>query len=1197
MRRRVALIVLFQFCVQFIPLALAEDASSGALILPAASGAVLTEPIAGSGTAAIPPTTTSGTIVISSGSTIIAGSGAVATTPVIIALAPPVFPVKIVLTEVMWMGSNVSTADEWVELAAFSSGSAVMPRSVSGWTLVSVKAGVETTLARLPHIELSSGAAIVIANTHAATSRLLNEPAVVTTAMSLPNTQLLLRLKDASGAVVDEADDGIGVPFAGANPSGGAKASMERVDAWRLGNVSANWKTATLSLGFDDGPAIFGTPGTLGVTTSAPADGYAGSPSSSPSSSSSASSVLSASSSSSSVIVGVPVLPVQLPPFLRLTEVLANPPGVDTDEWLEIGSFEAVSTDLSEVAVRIGTAKFALSGTLQPGEHRRYGKLQTGLSLPNSSGFIELLWRDKVIDAWTYTETPEGVSAGRAQDGTVTPQCVPSPDLPNSGAPLDPQIVVQSSSVSAGKLSLNLEARVLAGSMAGAVCAWTYPDGFTSASCNPPSHSIVGPIAGDVFLSMHDACGNTMIQLLHIDVAGKLSEKDEAERGMVCAPSAFTGVVVSEVFPNPVGDDAVGEWIELANPTPDEKPLCGWSVDDGERGSDPYPLDRWQLHPGDHLLLEREETGVALNNDRDAVRLFSPLRQGGSGAYEIVRYEGSPEGQAYARRNDGAWLWTSEVSPGAENVFPEVRWPQTVTVRLVAAMPNPEGKDTDGGEWIELQNQTAYPLPLTGWNIETVSQKLLLDGIILAPHQQKRIEDVPTLANTHGFLRLIDRDGTPQSTVAWATAKDGVAVERPTPLTITHDIGFDDDLCSSLSGISFGDNLQCVDSLSALFKEKKFDLQKYSSNNDSSTLFVGGTDVAEILLRQGMALVDEASPTPYLEVYRHAETEARENRRGIWANNDQAKAIDDARFMASVRSVLASDGLVIKPSKPSGIVSAGETILLSVNVPASIEVAFGTGIFQPYAGPLTIEGDTDLTVRAISDVQTSSGAPLSLISFQSYAVLKSRYPSLAVSEVYSSPAKGESEWIELWNPTDERVSLLGWSVDDIEDGGSKPVTLGAGIVIEPNQRLLLSDLSIAWNNDGDSVRLIAPNGKVSDALAYGSVKAGHAVAAMPNGLCDTVYPTPGAENRCAQAPPKVAKKKTSKTALSKAGARKVRYRNMVADSSVKAVIRALFERLDTGRLTALPPVEFAIFWLLAGLFLCCTLWVRVKMLR
>ena len=49
--------------------------------------------------------------------------------------APIAASVNVVISEVMWMGSDLSTADEWVELAAFSDGAAA-PASLSGWTLV-----------------------------------------------------------------------------------------------------------------------------------------------------------------------------------------------------------------------------------------------------------------------------------------------------------------------------------------------------------------------------------------------------------------------------------------------------------------------------------------------------------------------------------------------------------------------------------------------------------------------------------------------------------------------------------------------------------------------------------------------------------------------------------------------------------------------------------------------------------------------------------------------------------------------------------------------------------------------------------------------------------------------------------------------------------------------------------------------------
>ena len=77
---------------------------------------------------------------------------------------------------------------------------------------------------------------------------------------------------------VDQVDDGVGAPFAGANPSGtGAKASMERIDLLASGSLETNWRTATTSVGFDVGTHVFGTPGYAnGLDTSGQTSSSAG---------------------------------------------------------------------------------------------------------------------------------------------------------------------------------------------------------------------------------------------------------------------------------------------------------------------------------------------------------------------------------------------------------------------------------------------------------------------------------------------------------------------------------------------------------------------------------------------------------------------------------------------------------------------------------------------------------------------------------------------------------------------------------------------------------------------------------------------------------------------------------------------------------------------------------------------------------
>lgn len=167
---------------------------------------------------------------------------------------------QVVISEVFWSGSDLSAADEWVELRNAGTGSV----SIDTWRLTSqngqgqeqtiVQFGTGTTLGPDQHF--------LISNYAAGLSRLSREPDRVTTGLSLPNARLLLRLRDGTGSLIDQADDGTGVPLAGLNqnrPWG--RASMERVFPYGLGDQAAAWRTAQTFMGFDDGARLYGTPG------------------------------------------------------------------------------------------------------------------------------------------------------------------------------------------------------------------------------------------------------------------------------------------------------------------------------------------------------------------------------------------------------------------------------------------------------------------------------------------------------------------------------------------------------------------------------------------------------------------------------------------------------------------------------------------------------------------------------------------------------------------------------------------------------------------------------------------------------------------------------------------------------------------------------------------------------------------------
>ncbi len=220
-----------------------------------------------------------------------------------------------VMNEVMWAGSDISSSDEWLELTLQSSD---LSQSLAGWSITYLKStGQEATMITFPaSASIEAGQYLVIGNGHAENSRLLSEPTFVTASLTLPNSALRLRLRDQSGAVIDEVDDGVGVPFAGANsPSPGFKASMERIDLNGAGTLKDNWRTATTARGLDAGAKMFATPGF---------ENGSADPSSENSSSSSSSQTSSFSSTSSCAVSFIPSIILQSGAYGGMDKVTLN---------------------------------------------------------------------------------------------------------------------------------------------------------------------------------------------------------------------------------------------------------------------------------------------------------------------------------------------------------------------------------------------------------------------------------------------------------------------------------------------------------------------------------------------------------------------------------------------------------------------------------------------------------------------------------------------------------------------------------------------------------------------------------------------------------------------------------------------------------------------------------------------------------
>jgi len=105
-----------------------------------------------------------------------------------------------------------------------------------------------------------------------------------------------------------------------------------------------------------------------------------------------------------------------------------------------------------------------------------------------------------------------------------------------------------------------------------------------------------------------------------------------------------------------------------------------------------------------------------------------------------------------------------------------------------------------------------------------------------------------------------------------------------------------------------------------------------------------------------------------------------------------------------------------------------------------------------------------------------------------------------INEIMFAPKAGEAEWIEIYNPTDERISLTGWSVKD--EGGrpaqvSDSISIPAGgyVVIAaassvqdtfhlPDSVFVVTSGFPTLNNNGDLIYLLDFSGAVIDSLQY-----------------------------------------------------------------------------------------------------------------
>lgn len=143
--------------------------------------------------------------------------------------------------------------------------------------------------------------------------------------------------------------------------------------------------------------------------------------------------------------------------------------------------------------------------------------------------------------------------------------------------------------------------------------------------------------------------------------------------------------------------------------------------------------------------------------------------------------------------------------------------------------------------------------------------------------------------------------------------------------------------------------------------------------------------------------------------------------------------------------------------------------------------------------------------RTPSPTRTAQSAP---------TVAQAGVVELRISEVLAAPKTVfRTEWVEIINTGSEAVSLDALRIDDAE-GGSAPVAIPAGMLVEAGGVAVVELPKAMFNNNGDIARLLLPDGSAVDQVMVPASDSDISACLLPDGTWfDRCEPTAGAANQ------------------------------------------------------------------------------------
>lgn len=378
---------------------------------------------------------------------------------------------------------------------------------------------------------------------------------------------------------------------------------------------------------------------------------------------------------------------------IRLNEILPNPSTSESmDEFIELynASDEVVDLagwvlgDASTNTYAIDAADFD-STAVNAGEYFVVYRAESGVALNNNGDSVKLYQpNEDLLNSMAYTESAkDDLSYNFTDDGwkwsiKSTPGetniIETANNQPQADAGRNQSAQVGEKVTLDGGNSSDPDSDQL-------TCSWKFGDSQLGSGCTTThAYSRAGSYTAE--LSVSDGRGGSDSDTVKITVTEKSGGGDDdgdgdgggdgggdnsdSETDQPTGPFS-TDIILTEFLPNPAGSDTddKGEFVEIHNKGAATVDLSSWQLDDEEGGSSPHAIvDNTAIKSGEYLAFYRGDTKLSINNGGDSVRILHPDGK----VTDSATYEGKAEdGQAYARDEQGEWVWTTSPTPGEAN--------------------------------------------------------------------------------------------------------------------------------------------------------------------------------------------------------------------------------------------------------------------------------------------------------------------------------------------------------------------------------------------------------------------------------------------------------------------------------------------------------------------------------------------------